>query len=148
MSVGRRRPHLKHEADAIIASGRSPWLRPAWLPIPLLAGAIVALWAADLRISYESPALLIGLNFVFLALMPVLIVYLIGRSFLATGAPGLLMMGCGIIFWGASGFVGSAAWLLSVGGRDFANITVTIHNISVWLSGACYLAGVGTWRKP
>jgi hypothetical protein len=122
---------------------RSLWRRLAWLPVPLLAGAMVVLWAADLRTSYESPALLIGLNVVFSFLVLLFIVYLIGRSFLATGAPGLLMLGCGVIIRGAAGFVGSAAGLPGDSGRNSANITVTIHNTSMWLSAACHLTGVG-----
>ena len=85
---------------------RTRWGRLAWLPIPLLAGAILVLWAANLRTSYESPNLLIGLNFLFSVPVSLLIVYLIGRSFLACGAPGLLMLGCGVLVWGAAGFVG------------------------------------------
>ncbi len=121
---------------------RSLWRRLAWLPVPLLAGAIVVLWAANLRTSYESPDLLIGLNFLFSVAVSLLVVYLIGRSFLARGAPGLLMLGCGVIIWGAAGFVGATAGLLGDAGRDFANITVTIHNTSVWFSAACHLVGV------
>ena len=124
-------------------AARNIWLRLAWLPVPLLAGAIIALWAADLRTAYESPDLEIVLNFVFSVLVSLFIVVLISRSFLATGAPGLLMFGCGVISWGAAGFVGTIAGLLGDHASDFANIEVTIHNTSVWLSAACHLTGVG-----
>lgn len=118
------------------------WRRLAWLPVPLLAGTMVVLWAADLRTSYESPHLLIWLHFVFSVLVSVFIINLIGRSFLATGAPGLLMLGCGVIFWGVSGFVGATAGHLSNSGNDFANITMTIYSTGVLLSAACHLTGV------
>jgi hypothetical protein len=135
---GQQAPVTSREAD----SGRWAWHRFAWLPVPLFAAAMLALWAASLPTSYESPEALIGLNFVFSVLVSLFIVYLVGRSFLARGQPGLLMLGCGVIAWGAAGFVGATAGLLGDAGRDFANITVTIHNTSVWLSAACHLAGV------
>ena len=103
---------------------------------------MVVLWAANLRTSYESADLLIGLNFLFSVLVSLLIVYLIGRSFLAHGAPGLLMLGCGVIIWGAAGFAGATAGLLGNAGDDFADITVTVHNTGMWLSAACQLVGV------
>jgi PAS domain S-box-containing protein len=120
----------------------------SWLAIPLLATATIILWAADIRTSYESPYLLMALNFVFSALVSFFIAYLVGRSFLVNGAPGLLLLGCGIITWGAGGFVGTVAGLVSSAGKDFTDILVTIHNTSVWLSAICCLTGVILSLRP
>ena len=127
-----------------------PGLRklPAWLPIPLLLAAIIGLWVADLHTSYESPNLMLGLNFVFSVLVSLFIASLVGRSFLVRGTPGLMLLGCGVMVWGAAGFVAGTAGLVATGGRNFANITVTIHNSCVWLAGLCYLTGVVLSLRP
>ena len=94
-------------------------LRPsrlAWLPIPILFGAMAVLWVAALPGSYESPHLLLALNFVFSTLVSLFIAYLVGRSFLARSTPGLLLLGCGVMlqsFRGSIlGWTGRAAQLL------------------------------------
>ena len=118
--------------------------QPKWpaAPILVLLGAMVALWVADLRTSHESPFLMIVLNIVFATLVSLFIAYLVGRGFLIRGAPGLLMLGCGVLLWGASGLVGAAV------GQGDANTTVTIHNTCVWLSALCHLAGVSLSMRP
>ncbi len=123
-------------------TGRSR--RWAWLPIPLILTVTVVLWAGDVRVSFESPYLLMALNFLFSTLASMFIAYLIARSFVVRGTPELLMLACGVFLWGAAGCVGTAA-----SGAD-ANIQITIHNTGVWLSALCYLAGaVLSWRpKP
>ena len=120
------------------------WLRPfAWLPIPVLLVAIGILWAADLPGSYESPFLLMALNLLFSTLVSGFIAYLVGRSFLVRGAPGLLMLGCGVVTWGAAGLVGVAA-----AGHFGINILVTVHNTCVWLSALCHMAGALVSLRP
>ncbi len=109
--------------------------RLAWLPIPVLLAAIVALWVADLRTEYPSPHLAMWLNFIARTLASLLVVYLVGRSFLARRAPGLLLLGCGVAIWGTAGFVSTA--MLT---RD-ANLSVTISNLAAWLAALCHLAG-------
>ena len=80
---------------------RANWpKRLAWLPIPLLLVTMAVLWAADRPSSYESPYLLIALNLVFSTLVSGFIAYLMGRSFLIRGTPGLLMLGCGAVSLG------------------------------------------------
>jgi PAS domain S-box-containing protein len=116
--------------------------RLAWLPIPVLLTVIVALKAAGLQTAYESPRLLMLLNFVCTTLISIFVVILIGRSTLSQGTPGLLLFGCGVLFWGAAGTIGPA--LLSYGG----NATVSTHNILAWFSALCQLAGVMLSLKP
>jgi PAS domain S-box-containing protein len=122
---------------------RRPWLsRLAWLPIPILLGAMAVLWAADLRTAYESQLLLTAFNFVFSTAASLLVVILVGRSFLAGGTSGLLLLGCGVLVWGAAGTVGPA--LLARG----VNVTISIHNILIWLSALCCLTGAILSLKP
>jgi PAS domain S-box-containing protein len=120
-------------------------LRPsrlAWVPIPILFGAMVVLWGAALPGSYESPYLLLALNFVFSTLVSLFIAYLVGRSFLVRSTPGLLLLGCGVIFWGFASVVGTVV------AHGDANISITIHNSCVWLSALCHLAGVVLSLRP
>ena len=114
----------------------------AWLPIPVLLVAIAVLWAANLPGSYESEYLLMALNLVFSTLVSGFIAYLIGRSFLIRGTPGLLMLGCGVIIWGTAGLVGIVASHFDI------NVFVTIHNLCVWLSALCHLAGAVLSLRP
>ena len=109
--------------------------RLAWVPIPLLLVIIITLWAADLRTEYRSPFLAISLNFVTGTLASLGIVYLAGRSFLARGAPALLLLGCGAALWGSAGFVATAILAGDV------NLGVTISNLGAWLSALCHLTG-------
>ena len=107
--------------------------RVAWLPIPVLLTAIGVFWAADWQGSHESVYLLLTLNLVFSLLVCLVVAYLITRSFLVRGAPGLLLLGCGVVIWGPAGVVATAA------ARGDANISITIYNSCVWLSGLCHL---------
>jgi PAS domain S-box-containing protein len=122
--------------------------RLAWLPIPLFLAALAALRAADPRTPYESPDLLLALNLFFSVLVCAFIAYLVGRSFLARSVPGLLLLGCGVVIWGAAGFVGVVAGLIAAGGGFDSNVVVTVHNSCVWLSGLCHLTGVALSRRP
>ena len=96
---------------------------------------MTVLWAADLRTSYESPFLLGALNFVFSTLASLFIAFLVGRSFLVRGTPGLLLLGCGVIVWGTGSVVS-----VVTGQRD-VNANVTIFNLVAFLAAACHLAG-------
>ncbi len=118
------------------------------MPIPLLIVTLAVLWAADIRTAYESPYLLLALNFVFSALVSLFIAFLIARSFLARGTPGLLLLGCGVIFWGAAGSVGVAVGLFGAAGQFDANFLITFHNICVWFSALCHLTGVTLTLRP
>jgi PAS domain S-box-containing protein len=114
----------------------------AWFPLLMLLGAMGVLSQVPSE-AYDPPALLLSLNLVFSTLVSLFIAYLMARSFLVRSSPGLLMLGCGVILWGAAGTVGAAAGVLVGGsGPRFANILVTIHNNCVCLSALCHLAGV------
>ena len=118
------------------------WSRLAWLPIPLLLAAIIAARMAGLHGTYESHALLLVLSFTFYTLVSVGTLYLIGRSFLGLGSPGLLLLECGVLLWSLAGTVGD---FISHGD---ANINVTIFNTSILLAGLCHLAGTILALRP
>jgi hypothetical protein len=120
-----------HRPDGI----RQPWyVWLAGLPIPVLALAIVGLWAADLQTEYRAPQLRIGLSLVSRILASALIVWLAGQSFIVHSAPGLLLLGCATMVWATTGFIEAAGI-----GRD-ADLGTTISNLGVGLA-LCYLAG-------
>jgi PAS domain S-box-containing protein len=106
-----------------------------WLPLPLFAAGIAVLWASDPPVSHESPYLLTALNVIFATLTSLFVAHLCARSFLATAEPGVLLLGCGVLVWGVTS--GVAALSITRG----ANVPVTIHNLGVWICGACSLAG-------
>jgi two-component system, cell cycle sensor histidine kinase and response regulator CckA len=122
---------------------RVRWLQSAaWLPVPLLVAAMLALRMLDLRASWDSPYLLLAFNIVFATSISLVIAYLAALSFLVRSTLGSLMLGCGALAWGAGGLVAAAA-----GGWD-PNVVVTIHNSCACLSATCHLAGVALSLRP
>jgi PAS domain S-box-containing protein len=118
--------------------------RLALIPVPLLVATIIILWFADLRTPHEYPLLLTILNFVFLTLAALLVVFLSWRSYLQRGEPGLLMLGCGALLWGIGG---SASFVVLGKG---INATVTVHNSLACLAAFCHFSGVilsRRWKK-
>jgi PAS domain S-box-containing protein len=109
--------------------------RLAWLPIPLLAAAIIAGRVAGLSESYKSETLTLVLSFTFYTLVSLGTLFLIARSFLALGTPGLLLLECGVVLWSLAGTVGDAV------SHGDANVNVTIFNTGILLAGLCHLAG-------
>jgi PAS domain S-box-containing protein len=103
--------------------------------VPLLLAAIIAARAAGLRESYENDALRLVLSFTFYTLVSLGTLFLIGRSFLASGSPGLLLLECGVVLWSLAGTVGDIV------DHGDANINVTIFNTGILLAGLCHLAG-------
>jgi hypothetical protein len=116
--------------------------RLAWLPVPLLLTAIIVLRAAGLSGSYRAETLTLILSFVFYTLVSLGTLFLIGRSFLASGTPALLLLECGVILWSLAGTVGDAV------SHGDANVNVTIFNTAILLSGLCHLAGAILSLRP
>jgi PAS domain S-box-containing protein len=114
---------------------RNKLIRLAWMPVAALLLAMIALWLTDPHISFESYFLVLVLNFLFSTLASLYIAYLIGRSFLARGSLGLLLLGCGVVTWGAAGV------MANVVSQGDPNLDVTIHNLGVLLSALFHLAG-------
>jgi hypothetical protein len=116
--------------------------RYAWVPIPLLLGAIIAGRAAGISGTYRHETLRLILSTVFYTLVSLGTLVLIGRRFLESGRPGLLLLECGVLLWSLSGTVGDA-----VSSGD-PNGTVTIFNVGILLSGFCHLAGATSSLWP
>ena len=116
--------------------------RLSWLPIPLLTAAIIVARAAGSSESYMSEPLRLVLSFTFYTMVSLGTLFLIGRSFLASGAPGLLLLECGVVLWSLAGTVGDAA------AHGDQNINVTIFNTTIFLAGLCHLAGAILSRRP
>jgi PAS domain S-box-containing protein len=115
---------------------RSGLTRWAWVPIPLLLLTMVVLYVADLSTTYEAPHVQMALNFLTRTLACLFVVYLAGQSFLVRGAPGLLLLGCGVAIWGGTGLL-----ITALVTRD-ANLGITISNLGAWLSALCFLVSV------
>jgi len=115
----------------------------AGLSIPLFFFAIIGLWFANLRSSYQSPSVLLVLSFVCSFLVSLFVAYLIGRRFLVQRTVGLLLLGCGVLACGTASLVGAIAGIEGGnGGRIDINILATTHNLSLWLSALFHMAGV------
>ncbi|MCE5279330.1 MAG: PAS domain S-box protein [Planctomycetaceae bacterium] len=116
--------------------------RWAWLPIPVMLGLMLIFWIADLQTGHESPLALMALNFVFSTLASLAVAFIAARGFLAGGSPGMLLLACGVLIWGLGSATGVVAEVDFGLGRMDGNGIVTIHNICVWISALCHLAGV------
>lgn len=133
-------PGTGHEPPQGARPGRLE--RFAWLPIPLLAAAIIVARAAGLSESYTSEPLTLILSFAFYTLVTLGTIFLIGRGFLALGTPGLLLLECGVILWSLAGTMGDAV------SHGDANLNVTIFNTGILLAGLCHLAGAILSLRP
>ncbi|HUO08411.1 MAG TPA: DUF4118 domain-containing protein [Phycisphaerae bacterium] len=118
------------------ASDRGKLRRWAWAPIPVLLLATLALGFVNIPVAYEVPLLVMGLNFVTRTLACLWIMFLSGRSFLKSGAPGLLLLGCGAAIWGISGFIASPSLAPDV------NFSAAVSSVGLWVSALCHLTGV------
>jgi PAS domain S-box-containing protein len=112
------------------------------LPLPLLLVAILALWAWGPAGEYEFAGLQLVLNSLTRTAASLAIMFLAGRSFLASRSPAMLLLGGGVAIWGAAGF--SATLLVT---RD-ANEGVTISNVGYWLAALCHLSGALLSSRP
>jgi PAS domain S-box-containing protein len=112
------------------------WRRFAWLPIPLLVSVMTVLWLADLRVSWPLPPLFWLVQYGSVALGVVFIVIPAAHSFLASGHPSVLMLGCGVLMTD----IGVAAW--TIGFARGLNTGFTIYNTSALLSALCHITGV------
>lgn len=109
--------------------------RWAWVPPAALLLSILLLWNTAPKFAHESSLLLFAVNVPFTLFTGLMIAFLVGRSFLTTGAASLLLLGCGVTFWAGAAVVavGASSW--------DTNGQITIHNLCAWLAAACHLAG-------
>ncbi len=114
------------------------------IPLPVLFVAVIGLWFSDVQAPHELPGLLIALSILLTTLPALGIAFLFARNFRVTGAPGVVLFGCGALLWGASGLSPSFAALTP--GFN-ANTIVTSHNLTVWGASLCYLAGAALLQR-
>ncbi len=120
--------------------------RLVWLPLPVLFVAVIGLWYRDTQAPHELLGLLIALNLLLATLPALVIALLFARNFLATGAPGMALFGCGALIWSVSGLSPLAA-SLAHGPWLNVNAYVTIYNVTVWGASLCYLAGAALLQQ-
>lgn len=120
-------------------SALSLYLAP--VPVVFLGAVIIALHLIlPLRpaqaISFEPPLLLPVLNTVFLFIVSGAIAYVAMRSYLLSGSPTILLLGCGVLMLGTGALV--AGWLSGLAG---ANANITVFNVSALFSSMLHTAG-------
>ncbi|MDD5712609.1 MAG: PAS domain S-box protein, partial [Smithellaceae bacterium] len=86
---------------------------------------------------FEPPLLLPLLNTVFLFMVGCVVFYAAARSYLLSGLPALILLGCGVLSLGIGALV--AGWVREPWG---ANANVTIFNVSALVSSIFHLWGV------
>lgn len=120
------------------------FFRFAWVPIPLFLAAILILWVVDPPVPPAEPRYLLPLlNFFFRTAIAGFIAYLAWRSFGRNGYLPILMLGCGMLFFGISSLVSGVAVYYGE-----INFGLTVYNTGMWLSGACHLvAGFTTFTS-
>jgi PAS domain S-box-containing protein len=116
--------------------------RLAGLPVLLLLVAIVSCRLAGLHAVYEHAVLRLVLSSAFYTLVALGTLLLVARSFLASGAAGLLLLECGVLLWSLAGTVGDLFF------RGNANVDITIFNVGIFLAALCHLSGAVLTARP
>jgi PAS domain S-box-containing protein len=118
----------------------------AWVPLPVFLAAEIGLCFVHTEASHESIGLLNALNLLLTTLPSLGVAILFARSFLAAGAMGVGLFGCGALFLSTSGL--AALIPAQVPGSDLEiNTIVTIHNLTIWAASLCFLAGAALLQR-
>ncbi len=128
-----------------LASTRTPAERLApWaaVPVPLLLAAVGVFWLLDIGTPHEFPRLLTFLNFTFVTCTAALVALLAGRAFVATGTPGVLLLGSGVLL------MGTAFVVAPVAGEGDPNVIATVHNVGMLATGLLSLGGAWSSYRP
>jgi PAS domain S-box-containing protein len=107
----------------------------AWVPIPLFLLLILAFSLSGDHYSYENTFVRVLFNLIFNTLVSVFIIHILSRIFLRSGKAGVVLISCGVIFWG---FAGISPLFF---GRKDVNTLITVYNICVCLSALFNTAG-------
>jgi PAS domain S-box-containing protein len=110
------------------------WL--AWLPIPLVATAMAALWVAGVQVVWPLRPLNWSVHYGGAALGVVFIVIPAVRVFLAGGEPSVLMLGCGVLMMDVGVVTMPSAFARS------SDVAFAIYNSSALLGALCHFSGV------
>ncbi len=123
--------------------GEAAWVsRLAGAFVLALLAAIVSCRLAGLNDVYHHDALRLVLSSTFYTLVALGTLLLVARSFLASGAAGLLLLECGVVLWSLSGTVGDFVF------HGDANADITIFNLGILLAAICHLAGAVLMTRP
>jgi PAS domain S-box-containing protein len=130
-----KQPGTPDTSDAPISWGE----RLAVWPVAAFALAIVLLLFFETSASFEHPRLLLSLN-VLSTLVSLAIAAVAGRSFMVTGHPALLLLGCGALMWGLFGTVGPSVVIMGLAYNQLqSNTLATLHATCGWLSAMLHL---------
>jgi hypothetical protein len=113
------------------------WInRLAWLPVPLLVAMMATLWAADVRVAWSLPSMILLIHYGSVAVGVTFIVIPAARSFLANGEPGVLLLSCGILMMD----IGVTAMPFAF--AQSSDKAFAIYNTSALLGALCHFTGV------
>jgi len=75
------------------------------IAVPGFIAIIATLAILDIRAVFEPRSLLFILNAVFISIIPFVVAYIAARSYLTSGSPGSLFLGCGVLAFGSAGLL-------------------------------------------
>jgi len=113
----------------------SRWLGA--IAIPAFIVIILTLAILNITAAFEPPLLLPILNMVFVAAVSFAVAYISARCYLTMGLPNILLLGCGVLTFGAGNLV--AGWLITSPGAP--NVNVIIHNTGALLGSLFHAVG-------
>jgi PAS domain S-box-containing protein len=97
----------------------------SFLPVPFFLALLIAVhWAAGRTVSYDPVWLIFPGNLLFIGAVSFLIALVALRNYNATGRVQILLLGCGVLIFGAAAVAAGAVRDLPGGG----NLNVTIYN--------------------
>jgi PAS domain S-box-containing protein len=117
----------------------------AWLPVVIFFITIIVLAFIHIDVAWNPPNLLKVLNITFLTIITFLVSLLAARSYLGNHSSFFLLFGCGMLALGFGGTLGALPL-----GKPVPNWTVTVYNLSAFLSGLCIMiSAIEGWSvKP
>jgi len=126
------------------APGTTPF-RFAWVPLILLLILLVVAVSIDSQWVYDPDWLLLGLNTVFVTVVPLIVAVMAVTAYRTTGVVAVLAIGTGMValMWAGT----PPAVLLKTEGADAG---VAMHNSSVLLASLCFFAAslAGAFTLP
>jgi len=111
----------------------------AAMPVPAFIVLIATLAILDIRVMFE-PSLLPLLDTVFVSVIAIIVAYLSAKSYLTTGSLSLLLLGSGVLAFGAGNYV--VGWLLGAPGG--AEVGATIHSTGALFGSVFHLVSAAS----
>lgn len=131
-------------AGRLGATGRRSRMRIASFPAIIPLGIITMIFCLYFEVAspwfvYDPPLLVPILNVIFLSLISFYISHISARTYLSSGKPTMVFMGCGALAVGLATL--AAGW--STASENAKDLSVTIHNSGFFLGGLFHFAGAG-----